>query len=71
MTWYLTPQETADRLHVPVRRLTEWRYKKCGPPYVKVPKSKLVIYSEPVLDDWLHNNTVNFNMEKRYNHEIH
>lgn len=32
----MTPSDVADDLGVPPRLLAQWRYRKVGPPYVKV-----------------------------------
>lgn len=47
----LTPQEVADILQVPVGTLSQWRYRRIGPPYVKIVHH--VRYRDDVLYAWI------------------
>ena len=47
----LPPSIVAARLGVPESTLTDWRFRKKGPPWTKL--GRLVRYPEPLLDAWL------------------
>jgi hypothetical protein len=47
----LTPAECADRLGVPIGTLVDWRYRRVGPPLIKL--GKLCRYSEVLLERWI------------------
>jgi hypothetical protein len=46
----------ADELGVPARTLQDWRYRRIGPPFVKV--GALVRYRRADVDRWLAEQTV-------------
>lgn len=52
----LTPAEAAKKLKVSERCLTEWRYRRHGPPFVKAMKA--VRYRAGDLDAWIKAQTV-------------
>ena len=52
----LTPHQVATRLRVTLGALTDWRYRRVGPTYVKV--GKLCRYPAAALDAWLASRTV-------------
>lgn len=45
------PAEVADYLQVPERTLTQWRYQRKGPPYLKV--GRHVRYRRRDVERWL------------------
>jgi len=47
----LPPAVAAARLGVPEATLADWRFRRKGPPYVKV--QRLVRYPQGLLDQWL------------------
>lgn len=32
---WLTPEQLSDRLQIPIKTLTDWRYRGFGPPFTK------------------------------------
>lgn len=46
-----TPQQLAERLHVPQTTLTDWRYRRRGPSWLRV--GRLVRYPVAAVDAWL------------------
>lgn len=50
-TEYLTPKEATEHLRVASTTLRNWRWKKFGPPWVRLGKS--VLYPRAGLDAWL------------------
>lgn len=48
---WLTPNQAAAHLQVPVRQLQQWRYLKKGPPYSLA--GRAVRYRRTDLDAWL------------------
>lgn len=51
-----TPAAVAEYLNIPVTTLTEWRYQKRGPRYIKV--GRLVRYRREDVEQWLQEQTV-------------
>lgn len=51
-----TPPEVAKYLRTTVARLTQMRYHRIGPPYVKV--GRRVLYRWTDIDKWLTENTI-------------
>jgi hypothetical protein len=47
----LTPQEVASILRIPVGTLAQWRYRRIGPPYLKI--GHHVPYKAEALDAWI------------------
>jgi hypothetical protein len=47
----LEPKRVTERLGVLDATLTDWRYRKKGPPFVKV--GRLVRYPAPLLEQWI------------------
>jgi hypothetical protein len=56
---WLTPQEAADHIRVPVRQLQQWRYLRKGPPYSRA--GRAIRYRLADLDAWLIANRVDPN----------
>lgn len=52
----LTPRDVATRLAVTIGTLVDWRFRRVGPPYVKV--GKLVRYPADALAAWIASRTV-------------
>lgn len=50
----LTSPETAAYLKVPERTLNDWRYRKIGPPFLRV--GRHVRYRRSDVDEWLNTN---------------
>ena len=55
-TELLIPRDVAAQLGVTIGTLVDWRFRKVGPPYVKV--GKLVRYPADALAAWLASRTV-------------
>ena len=51
----LTAQEVAERLALPEGTLYAWRYRRTGPPAIKV--GKYLRYDPDALDRWLRSQT--------------
>lgn len=51
----LTPVEAAQYLERTPKTLAQWRYKKNGPPFIKVRQQ--VFYDRQLLDEWLKRQT--------------
>lgn len=47
----LTPQEVAKILQIPVGTLGQWRYRRIGPPYLKI--GHHVRYKSDALEAWI------------------
>ena len=47
----LTPAQLAERLGIPETTLTDWRYRRRGPAWVRV--GRLVRYPAAMVDEWL------------------
>jgi hypothetical protein len=47
----LTPEQVADLLQRPIRTLAQWRYRREGPPYLKVGGS--IRYRTVDVERWL------------------
>jgi hypothetical protein len=47
----LTPQEVAKILRIPVGTLAQWRYRRIGPPYLKI--GHHVRYKAEALGAWI------------------
>lgn len=48
---FLTIQELADELQVPVKTIYDWRYRRVGPPGIKVGRS--IRFRRTDVDKWL------------------
>jgi len=48
---YVTPEQLAEELHVPVKTLYSWRYQRTGPPSFRV--GKHVRYPRSGIDRWI------------------
>ena len=51
----ITPEELADAIGIPIKRLYTWRLKGVGPTYVKVGNN--LRYRSSDIEDWLNANT--------------
>lgn len=47
----LTPEELANLIGIPTATLAQWRYRKCGIPYLRI--GRLVRYSEADVESFL------------------
>ncbi len=56
MTELLTQHTLAEHLGVPEGTLTDWRYRRIGPAYIRV--GKHVRYSREAVEAWLNAQTV-------------
>jgi hypothetical protein len=54
---YLTPEAAAAILGVSVHTLEDWRWKRKGPPWIRISRS-CVRYDQKVLQDWLASRSV-------------
>jgi len=52
---WLTPEELAEELNVPMKTLYVWNHKRKGPAFTRV--GKHVRYSRTAVDEWLANHT--------------
>lgn len=52
----LTHQESAARLRKPVATLTDWRYRRTGPDYIRMGRS--IYYRRSALDRWVETHTI-------------
>jgi hypothetical protein len=48
----LTPAQTAERLQVEPRTLKDWRYRRVGPPFIRL-NPRCVRYRQLDLDRWV------------------
>ena len=47
----LTPEEVSAFISIPVATLAQWRYRKCGLPYLRI--GRLVRYSQADVESFL------------------
>jgi predicted DNA-binding transcriptional regulator AlpA len=52
----LNPKQVAERLGLSVKTLSDWRYKRIGPPVTKI--GKFPKYAENLLEQWIEQQTV-------------
>jgi excisionase family DNA binding protein len=52
---WLTPEELAEELNVPMKTLYVWNHKRKGPAFTKI--GKHVRYSRTAVDEWLASHT--------------
>ncbi|HVD17594.1 MAG TPA: helix-turn-helix domain-containing protein [Propionibacteriaceae bacterium] len=52
---WLTPEELAEELNVPMKTLYVWNHKRKGPAFTRV--GKHVRYSRTAVDEWLASHT--------------
>ena len=58
MTELLTPEQTAELLHMSPNTLSSWRWKGRGPEFIKVGRN--VRYDRADVDAWLRDNKTSF-----------
>ena len=56
MTKYLTTAEAAELLSLKPKTLEDWRWRSCGPPFVRF--GRLIRYRAEDLDQWATENLV-------------
>lgn len=53
---YLSPKEVEELFNLPMTTLEKWRYRKIGPPYLKL--GKLVRYRSDEVESWIERHRV-------------
>ena len=52
----LTPPEVSGLLRKPIGTLTDWRYRGCGPEYVRMGRS--IYYRRSAIERWIEAHTI-------------